>query len=621
MGTSASCCRTRRAGACSSTRTPLARLGEGSFGLVRKNSHRALGELAAKITTDPCYIIAFITEAAVLRYLQGVPNIIQLLGITSDFVPAGIRYNGFFTRTVVGAFPDILIELADGTVKDVIKMANKRTISWPTLRNVAFGILQGYFQLYSRGIVHRDTKPENILYKTTASGAIDVRVADFGKAVYQSEFLEPKQDAYPGTYMYASPEAILRSLLTPSIPVTRVELEKHDAWSVGAVLYHLLMGKPLYSEKTKQSSDPRINVLYDILVVLGVPAAGDGYFSTRLHEQPTLSELIVGMSERTSLVLPRTTVASHLKGFVQGEFDEIVDIIEQFLEYNSVTRLSIPDAYVRLFGTVPEIHRPLLHVNINNTSIGPLDAWIVQQSRTMVWSLMSLPFVVDRACLYVRKFLSFVDEKNNRARRIIGAVALAISTALFSSGPPGETESDSAARIRHAIRGIADTTNEGAIPVFNAFFENDIPFLGRTYFDELCEESSRSLDAARFSRRICALGILNIVCHSYSFYVENQVIRQRIYNLVIRYAETHETQLCEFTKSIAAPFMDASGKLHESLEEFVRAAQLIVGTTNGTSDVAAAGGAGAGAGAVVHRSVTRRRRSRHRYRRSRRQLS
>ncbi|KAL4476057.1 hypothetical protein ABPG74_009790 [Tetrahymena malaccensis] len=99
-------------------------------------------------------------------------------------------------------------------------------------------ILQGFSYLHSNNIMHRDLKPDNILFCDKES--FDVVISDMGLSQDVNENFVFKKCGTPG---YVAPE-ILNSITGTDYGV------KSDIFSCGCLFYRLVMGQPLFEGKS-----------------------------------------------------------------------------------------------------------------------------------------------------------------------------------------------------------------------------------------------------------------------------------------------------------------------------------------------------------------------------------
>lgn len=124
----------------------------------------------------------------------------------------------------------IVMELIDGiTLKQY--MEKKGVLNWRETLHFSMQIAKALEHAHSRGIVHRDIKPHNIMILKNGS----VKVADFGIARVSSSQSTLTREAL-GSVHYISPEQAKGS---------RVD-NRSDLYSLGVVMYEMLTGRAPY---------------------------------------------------------------------------------------------------------------------------------------------------------------------------------------------------------------------------------------------------------------------------------------------------------------------------------------------------------------------------------------
>ena len=210
-----------------------ARLGAGGMGEVfrardpRLNRDVALKVLLDLFAQDAGRMARFEREAQLLASLNH-PNIATLYGLEES---GGVR--ALVMEMVEG--PTLADRVADGPIplEDALGIAKQ--------------IAEALEYAHDKGVIHRDLKPANV--KITPEGA--VRVLDFGlaKALDDDPGAGDSRNSPTlslgatrlgtilGTAAYMSPEQ------AKGRPADR----RADIWAFGAVLFEMLVGRPLYS--------------------------------------------------------------------------------------------------------------------------------------------------------------------------------------------------------------------------------------------------------------------------------------------------------------------------------------------------------------------------------------
>ena len=105
--------------------------------------------------------------------------------------------------------------------------------------NLVLQACEAIFEAHERGIVHRDLKPANLFLTRRADGSVFVKVLDFGISKVRGaddNQLTATSDML-GSPLYMAPEQIRNA---------RDVDTRTDVWSLGAILYRLLAGRPAF---------------------------------------------------------------------------------------------------------------------------------------------------------------------------------------------------------------------------------------------------------------------------------------------------------------------------------------------------------------------------------------
>ena len=130
--------------------------------------------------------------------------------------------------------PYIVMEYVEG-VTLAGELARRGRLSADEAIGLAIQVCAGLEHAHAMGLVHRDVKPQNLLLR--ADGVL--KIADFGiaRAVEGTQLTEA--GTVLGTAVYLSPEQASGEQVSPAA----------DIYSLGAVMYELIAGKPPFSSE------------------------------------------------------------------------------------------------------------------------------------------------------------------------------------------------------------------------------------------------------------------------------------------------------------------------------------------------------------------------------------
>ena len=122
----------------------------------------------------------------------------------------------------------IVMEYIEGTtLKEYI--SNQKVINWKDAVYFVHQILSALIHAHSKGVIHRDIKPQNIMLLHDGT----IKVTDFGIARFSHNETQTMTDRAIGSVHYISPEQARGGMID----------EKADLYSVGVMLYEMITGK------------------------------------------------------------------------------------------------------------------------------------------------------------------------------------------------------------------------------------------------------------------------------------------------------------------------------------------------------------------------------------------
>ncbi|MDX9721703.1 MAG: serine/threonine-protein kinase [Myxococcota bacterium] len=206
----------------------LEQIGVGGFGAVYRALHRRLGREVALKILKPNQEFAgdlpqrFTREINLTVRLEH-PNIVRVYDCGED---QGLLW--------------MSMEYVRGlTLSELLKQ--NLQLDFPRARRICMQILSGLVSAHEQLIVHRDLKPGNIMLMRSGAEDDFVKILDFGiaKALGEGEnkavqnLTETGHSSF-GTPRYMAPEQIFNKQIGPWT----------DVYSVGLMLYEMLVGKP-----------------------------------------------------------------------------------------------------------------------------------------------------------------------------------------------------------------------------------------------------------------------------------------------------------------------------------------------------------------------------------------
>ena len=198
-------------------------LGSGGMGTVYFGTHETSGReaavkvLPASMAREEGFVARFTREIDALRKLQS-PHIVELY-------ESGVDDETYFYS----------MEYVDGETLTA-RLTQDRRIPWREAIELAVQVCRALKSAHNAGVIHRDLKPSNLMI--TSDG--NVKLTDFGVAQVFAGGKLTMTGGVIGTAEYMSPEQAQGRRAT----------KQSDIYSLGAVLYVMLTGRPPFTGKT-----------------------------------------------------------------------------------------------------------------------------------------------------------------------------------------------------------------------------------------------------------------------------------------------------------------------------------------------------------------------------------
>jgi len=220
---------TGKAGAKVGKYTLLNRIGAGGMGEVFLAEDASLKRmvaikfLPAHLAADPELRARFTREAQAAAALNH-PNVVHVYEVGEH-----------------EELPYFVMEHVDGpSLRDRMREEKERASELPDLLRIAQQLAEGLAEAHTRGIVHRDVKPGNVVFDRSGRP----KLLDFGLAGMSGQEQLTQAGSTLGTVGYMAPEQIRGRQSDP----------RSDLFSLGVVLYELLAGRPPFQKDTEAAT-------------------------------------------------------------------------------------------------------------------------------------------------------------------------------------------------------------------------------------------------------------------------------------------------------------------------------------------------------------------------------
>ena len=310
------------------------KVGQGAYGVVFKAIDKktkeqvALKKLFGAFQDDVDSQRTF-REVMLLQELNGHDNIIRLLNV--------IRAENDLDLYLV--FDYMEADLFNVIRANILQDIHKKFIIYQILKALKF--------IHSADIIHRDLKPSNVFINSDCH----VKLGDFGLArtLDHNPNMGGLVTDYVATRWYRAPEMILAAQKY-SKPI--------DMWSVGCILYELLVGTPLLPGKSTKDM---------IRMMFGVTG-----FPDRKEYNEVKKECRIQI-DYDDLLQEKIKKKKNILQMVQGyTHDEVaIDLLLKLLQFNPKKRLTAEEALEHPY--VADFHNPEEEILCDHKIDVPLD--------------------------------------------------------------------------------------------------------------------------------------------------------------------------------------------------------------------------------------------------------
>ncbi len=311
------------------------KVGQGAYGVVFKAIDKKTKEQVALkklfgAFQDEVDSQRTFREVMLLQELNGHDNIIRLLNV--------IKAENDLDLYLV--FDYMEADLFNVIRANILQDIHKKFIIYQILKALKF--------IHSADIIHRDLKPSNVFINSDCH----VKLGDFGLArtLEHNPLMKSIVTEYVATRWYRAPEMILAAQKYGK-PI--------DMWSVGCILYELIVGTPLLPGKSTK------DMMKMMFAVTGFPDRKE-YIEVQKEckiQQIDYDDLLQEKIKKKKNILQTVSKYTH---------DEVaIDLLLKLLQFNPKKRLTAEEALEHPY--VADFHNPEEEIICDHKIEIPLD--------------------------------------------------------------------------------------------------------------------------------------------------------------------------------------------------------------------------------------------------------
>ena len=252
----------------------------------------------------------FAAEASLVGRLQH-PNVVKIHDAVAD--PAGAY---------------LVMEYVPGTTLRPYCRPDQ-LLSLELIVEIGFKCAMALGYVYRQGLIHRDVKPANLLAVLGNGAVTDVKITDFGSVLNMDS--DVTQVHRVGSLAYMAPEQLEGGVLDC----------RADMYGLGAVLYHLMAGRPPFDAPTQAA------MMHQIYHATAAPLSGlragvapsvDAVIQRALAKQPEQryadwNEFAQALS---ALIVNQEVPRGQLQGVLDSERFNLLRKLEFFKSFGDV---------------------------------------------------------------------------------------------------------------------------------------------------------------------------------------------------------------------------------------------------------------------------------------------